>query len=214
MAAVVLLALGGWGPLRAAERLDRIVKPDRDAKEAGKRPKVDEKHLAQYQARQDEEVREIVSLHKEIQGYYDEVARFRAQVDDPKEGRAARREIKGLESKIERQMKKLTKAVEDHLKPVEKVYEDNRRKYDTNKAKAAKLDESGQGDKAVTYHQEADKYTGKMEGARREMELTRWHLFFERKDGGEDDDGAEEGDERPGKDRRDEDRKKSREKRD
>ena len=152
-------------------------KEDKDAGEAElKRPKVHERHLES--ARKNRGLHEIVSLHDEIQGYYHEMANLKA-IGDPREKRKAERKIERLESKIKRQKRKLEREAERKLKPYEKTYEKNKAKFDALKDQAKELEEAGKADKATKYHQEAAKYSGPMQGAKRQIDIIRWFLFFD-----------------------------------
>ena len=151
----------------------------KEAEAEAVRPKVNKQYLDRYQARKDPAVQAIVKLHGEIQANYDELAKLKAKLGDPKEGSNAAREVRAIEPRIERDRRKIEKLVADYLKPFQKAYDENKGKYDMNKSRAAKLEEQGLDKRAVSFHQDAGKFTGAMESAKREIDLTRWHLFFE-----------------------------------
>jgi hypothetical protein len=147
-----------------------------DEKEELTRPKVDKRHIEQ--ARKSKGLREIVSMHDEIAEYYRELATLKA-IEDPREARRAERKIDRLESKIDRGKRKLEREVERERKPIEKDYEENKEKYESLKAKAEELEAADKADKATRYHQEAAKYSGPMQSAKRRIDILNWFLFFD-----------------------------------
>ena len=150
-------------------------KKDED-KEIRKRPKVNKVYIER--ARESKSFKPIVELYDGIQLAKNEIATLKA-IEDPKEARKAERRIRRLEGQSTRDYRKLEKLIEKKLKPYDKKYREAKRKYDTNKAKAAKMEDSGQADKATRYHQEAAKYSGPMEGAKRQIDILTWFMFFD-----------------------------------
>ena len=88
-------------------------------------------------------------------------------------------------------------------RPLEKDYEANKSKYDALREKAVQYEKQGQEKKATELYQQADRYTGRMEGAKRQLETAKSFLYFESAqelgnlggddDGDDDDDGEKRG---------------------
>jgi hypothetical protein len=141
-----------------------------------KRPKVNKVYIEQ--ARKSKSMREIVALHDGIREAYAELTNLKA-LEEPREARKAKRKIARLEARIQRDRKKLEKLVAQKAKPLKKIYRKNKAKLDDYTARAKKHEAQGKTDKALQLHQQAAKFSGPAESAKRKIDILEWFLFFD-----------------------------------
>jgi hypothetical protein len=155
------------------------------AKEAEvKKPVANPEDVEAFRKRRDPDALEIVALYQEVdKGYTDLRTAMNVATGDDKEAKKAKTEVKALESKVKRQLRKLQDKVEKLAKPFDKIYEEAKRNYDLQRDRAKQLEEQGQEKKATAYYQRADRFTGQMEGAKRQGDTLRFFLYFESAEG-------------------------------
>jgi hypothetical protein len=181
----------------AADQADKGAKADgeKDKEGAGgkaKKPEANAVDMEAFRKSKDPAAMEIVALYGEVDKAYAELATARnVALGDDREARKAEREGRTLESKIKRQLKKLEGEVEKYVRPLEKDYEENKRKYESLKTRGDQLSEQGQAKRATEQYQQADRYTGKVEGLKRQIDTAKAFLYFENAVAieGDDDDG-------------------------
>jgi uncharacterized phage infection (PIP) family protein YhgE len=177
-------------------------KPDADQgkEEDGDKPKKPDVLAADLEAFRDSKdpaAMEIVALHNEIDKAYTELATARnVALGGDREAKKAERDAKTLESKIKRGLKKLESEVGKYVRPLEKDYEETKGKHDALIEKADQLSQQGQEKKAAAQEQQAKRYTGKIEGLKRQIDTVKSFLYFDSAEGidlGGDDDGDDGG---------------------
>jgi hypothetical protein len=127
---------------------------------------------------------EIVALYNEIDRAYTEMATARnVATGEDREARKAKRDIKGYEATIKRQTRKLEIAVDHFGRPFEKDYSAAKQKFDVLNARAKQLEEQGHEKRATEAYQQANRYTGQMESAKRQLDAVRSFLYFQSAEG-------------------------------
>jgi tetratricopeptide (TPR) repeat protein len=177
----------------AEEKGGKAEKGDKGEK-AGK-PDVRAVDVDGFRKSKDPAVVEIITLYDQIDKWYTELATAKnVAAGDDREARKAKGDVKAYETKIRRQLGKLEDAVDKYTKPLEKAYDQNKSQYDALRGKAEQYEKQGQDKKATDLYQQADRYTGKMEGAKRQLDTAKSFLYFESAQGmgnlggGDDDD--------------------------
>jgi|GEM_PF-3143049 len=194
---------------KAVEKADAEAKEKEAGDAKGKKPEVPADAMEAFRNSKDPAAMEIVALHNEVDKAYTELATARnVALGGDKEAKKAERDAKALESKIKRGLKKLEGEVEKYVRPLGRDYDENKGKYDALKAKGDQLSDQGQEKKATAQYQQADRYTGKIEGLKRQIDTAKAFLYFESAEGvslddGDDDDGDKDAkDDKGGKDDR------------
>ncbi|MCK5802920.1 MAG: hypothetical protein KAI66_08815 [Lentisphaeria bacterium] len=141
-----------------------------------KRPKVHKVYLERFQ--ESEKNADLVELHTEIQSLHDQNKDLKVEAEGKgREARKAKDRIRKNEAKIDKGKRKVVKLVDKKLKKSRKSYAELKRKHDSYKKKAKKAEKGG-GD-GTKYHMEAAKFSGRIGGLKRNIDLVEWHLFFE-----------------------------------
>ncbi len=172
MASAVGLGLAflasAWGAGDAKD--DKDLRPE-------KQPKVDAKQLESFQKGNPE----IAELYESVQANIQELTSVLGQMADAsaRDKRKLEKQERSLRGDIGRDRRKLEKLLEKQIKPAEEIYLENKGKVDGYNEKAKKAQDAGEDKKAQKYAQEAAKYTGAMEGAKRKLDMLYYHTFFE-----------------------------------
>lgn len=173
MAAVSLglaFLVSAWGAGDVKDDKDGDLRPE-------KQPKVDAKQLDGFQKGNPE----IAELYEAVQKNISELTAVLGEMEgaSAKDKRKLEKQERSLRGEILRDRRKLEKLLEKLIKPAEETYLENKTKVDGLNEKAKKAQDAGDDKKAQKYAQEAAKYTGAMEGAKRKLDLLYYHTFFE-----------------------------------
>jgi DNA repair exonuclease SbcCD ATPase subunit len=186
---------GGAASAQAAKPTDKAAVDKEGVAEA---PVATPEDVEAFRKREDPAAVEIVTLHDEIdKAYTDLRTAINVAAGDDKQARKAKTEIKALEARIRRQTRKLEAAVEKVAMPIDRDYKSTKRKYDGLQEKAKAFEDQKQEKRATATYQQADRYTGQMEAAKRTLEAVRSFLTFESAEGIEL--SSDRDDTRPGK---------------
>ena len=141
-----------------------------------KQPKIDQKQLESFQKSN----AEIADLYASVQGKIDELSAALEQMGgaNAKDKRKLEKQERSLRGEITRDRRKLDKLLEKQIAPAEQAYLENKGKVDGYNDKAKKAEGAGDEKKAQKLYQEAAKYNGATESAKRKLDLLYYHTFF------------------------------------